>query len=75
MQYCEPSFSWNLRGWAKAAVMWSFVLSAALGLQKLAIQVCLDGLLPGMFCDLSYCNVAGDLDNFLALRGFLVPVI
>eukprot|EP00884_Botryococcus_braunii_P017767 jgi/Botrbrau1/4674/Bobra.33_2s0038.2 len=47
MQYCEPSFSWNLRGWGKAAVMWSFVLSAALGLQKLAIQVCLDGLLPG----------------------------
>lgn len=47
MQYCEPSFNWNLWGWAKAVIMWNFVLSSALGLQKLAIQFGLDGLLPG----------------------------
>ncbi len=31
----------------KAIVLWNFVLTAALGIQRLAIQVGLDGLLPG----------------------------
>lgn len=38
---------WSALGWAKAAIVWNFVLSAALGLQKLAIQLGLKGLLPG----------------------------
>lgn len=47
MQYCTCRFQWNLAGWHKAAVLWSFVLSAALGAQRLAIQLGLNGLLPG----------------------------
>ena len=47
MQYCTCAFRWNLAGWHKALVLWSFVLSAALGVQRLAIQLGLNGLLPG----------------------------
>jgi hypothetical protein len=47
MQYCTCSFRWNARGWYKAAVLWSFTLSTALGLQRLVIQLGLQGLLPG----------------------------
>lgn len=36
-----------MAGWLKAGVIWNFVLSAALGLQRLAVQIGLDGLLPG----------------------------
>lgn len=38
---------WNLLGWCKALVLWNFVLTSALGLQKLVLQVGLNGLLPG----------------------------
>jgi hypothetical protein len=47
MQYCTCNFRWNMAGWYKAAVLWSFVLSAALGVQRLIIQLGLKGLLPG----------------------------
>lgn len=58
MQYCEPSFNWNLWGWGKAVIMWNFVLSSALGLQKLAIQFGLDGLLPGNVAHHSWFGLA-----------------
>ncbi len=48
MQYCTCNFRWSLLGWYKAGVLWSFVLSAALGVQRLAMQAGLNGLLPGM---------------------------
>jgi hypothetical protein len=48
LEYCTCNFRWNLAGWMKATVLWNFVLTAALGAQRLAIQVGLDGLLPGM---------------------------
>jgi hypothetical protein len=38
---------WNTLGWVKAIVIWNFVLSAALGVQRFSIQVGLGGLLPG----------------------------
>eukprot|EP00775_Hariotina_reticulata_P013637 gene13637-13760_t len=47
MQYCTCGFRWNAWGWYKAAVLWSFTLSTALGLQRLVIQLGLQGLLPG----------------------------
>jgi len=47
LQYCTCGFRWNLLGWVKATVLWNFVLSSALGLQRFAIQVGLNGLLPG----------------------------
>jgi hypothetical protein len=47
MRFCTCHFRWNLQGWGKALTLWNFILSSALGLQKLAIRVGLDGLLPG----------------------------
>lgn len=47
LQHCNCDFQWNARGWRKAAVLWNFVLSAALGAQRLLVQVGLDGFLPG----------------------------
>ena len=47
LQYCKCNLRWNLAGWAKACFLWNFVLGAALGWQKLIIQVGLDGLLAG----------------------------
>ena len=47
LRYCTCNFRWNLLGWGKAFVLWNFVLSTALGAQRFAIQVGLDGLLPG----------------------------
>uniref|UniRef100_A0A7R9VBC0 RING-type domain-containing protein n=1 Tax=Chlamydomonas euryale TaxID=1486919 RepID=A0A7R9VBC0_9CHLO len=47
LQYCTCGFRWNALGWVKATVLWNFVLTAALGAQRLAIQVGLNGLLPG----------------------------
>jgi hypothetical protein len=47
LRFCTCDFRWNLAGWGKALVLWNFVLSSALGLQKLAIRLGLDGLLPG----------------------------
>jgi hypothetical protein len=47
MQYCTCGFRWNVAGWAKAFILWNFVLSAALGVQRLIIQLGLCGLLPG----------------------------
>ena len=46
-EYCTCSMRWNAAGWAKAAIIWCFILTAALGVQKLAIQAGLDGLLAG----------------------------
>jgi hypothetical protein len=50
MEFCTCSFRWNSYGWAKAIILWNFVLSAALGVQRLALQVGLGGLLPGAGC-------------------------
>ena len=47
MRYCNCDMRWNLRGWVKAAVLWNFVLSSSLAVQKLVIQAGLNGLLPG----------------------------
>ena len=46
-QYCGCGLRWNVNGWTKAAILWNFALSAALGVQKLAISGGLGGLLPG----------------------------
>ena len=46
-QYCTCDYRWNVNGWTKAATLWSFALSAALGAQKLACATLLGGLLPG----------------------------
>lgn len=59
LQYCTCNFRWNGLGWAKATVLWNFILTAALGAQRLLIQVGLNGLLPGRppacFSDHSGC--------------------
>lgn len=47
MSFCTCDFRWNWNGWGKALTLWNFILSSALGLQKLTIYVGLDGLLPG----------------------------
>ncbi|KXZ41740.1 hypothetical protein GPECTOR_299g810 [Gonium pectorale] len=47
LQYCTCNFRWNIRGWAKAIVLWQFVLSATLGAQQFILQAGLGGLLPG----------------------------
>ena len=47
MRFCTCDFKWNLAGWRKAFILWNFILTTALGLQKLAIKVGLNGLLPG----------------------------
>ena len=46
-RYCTCDFTWNLLGWFKALVLWSFVVTASLGVQKLVIHAGLNGLLPG----------------------------
>jgi hypothetical protein len=46
-QYCTCDYRWNVNGWTKAATLWSFALSAALGVQKLVAATLLGGLLPG----------------------------
>jgi hypothetical protein len=47
MQYCTCTHRWNLAGWAKAGALWAFVLCTTLGVQRLLIEVVLQGLLPG----------------------------
>lgn len=47
MQYCTCSYRWNLAGWGKAAVLWAFVLSTVFGMQRLLVELVLQGLLPG----------------------------
>lgn len=47
MRFCTCDFKWNWAGWRKAFTLWNFVLTTALGLQKLAIKIGLNGLLPG----------------------------
>ena len=47
MRFCTCDFKWNWAGWRKAFTLWNFILTTALGLQKLAIKVGLNGLLPG----------------------------
>ncbi|KDD72689.1 hypothetical protein H632_c3020p0, partial [Helicosporidium sp. ATCC 50920] len=47
MSYCTSSYRWNGAGWRKAVVLWNFVLSAALGVQRLLVSLLLGGLLPG----------------------------
>lgn len=85
LQYCTCGFKWNVRGWIKAAVLWQFILSAGLGLQRLVIEVGLNGLLPGAqaaerrgelaksWCWRRQTGICMDLtrcsDGFLAARG------
>jgi hypothetical protein len=52
-------FRWNLRGWNKAYVVWSFIITTAIAVQKLAIIIGLDGLLPGKCISPGSCRVAG----------------
>ena len=47
LEYCGCDMRWNTEGWIKAFILWNFVLSVSVGLQKLAIQAGLKGLLPG----------------------------
>lgn len=47
MQYCTCTYRWNLSGWNKAITLWGFVLTTALGVQRLLVQLVLQGLLPG----------------------------
>ena len=47
LAYCTDTYRWNLNGWRKALSIWNFVLSSALGLQHLFIELGLGGLLPG----------------------------
>ncbi|GBF89171.1 hypothetical protein Rsub_01888 [Raphidocelis subcapitata] len=47
MRHCACDGRWNGSGWRKAAVLWNFCLSAALGAQRLAVQLGLGGFLPG----------------------------
>ncbi|KAL4421914.1 hypothetical protein ABPG77_005198 [Micractinium sp. CCAP 211/92] len=46
-QHCTPDFRWNGSGWQQAFILWNFVLSSALLLQKYVIALGLGGLLPG----------------------------
>lgn len=69
MQYCSCSFRWNLAGWNKALVLWSFVLTTALGVQRLMVQLVLQGLLPGELHG-SSCN---SMHTPAQLKPFLVP--
>jgi len=48
-RFCNCEFKWNIHGWGKALTLWNFVLSSALGLQKLAITIGMNGLLPGVY--------------------------
>ena len=47
LAYCTSTYRWNLNGWRKALSIWNFMLSSALGLQHLVIELGLGGLLPG----------------------------
>ena len=47
LAYCTNSYRWSLNGWRKALSIWNFVLSSALGLQRLFIELGLGGVLPG----------------------------
>lgn len=47
MQYCTCGYRWNLAGWNKAIVLWGYVLTTTLGVQRLLVQLVLQGLLPG----------------------------
>ena len=50
LEFCSCNLDWNTEGWMKAIVLWNFVLSSTLALQKLLIEVGLQGLLPGQSC-------------------------
>lgn len=47
MQYCTCTHRWNLAGWAKASALWAFTLCTTLCVQRLLVEVVLQGLLPG----------------------------
>jgi hypothetical protein len=47
MQYCTCTYRWNFSGWNKAITLWAYVLTTALGVQRLLVQLVLQGLLPG----------------------------
>lgn len=55
-RYCSCDLRWNLAGWYKAAVLWNFVLTSSLAVQKLVIQEGLKGLLPGQDDTGCCCN-------------------
>ncbi|PSC68550.1 E3 ubiquitin-ligase synoviolin [Micractinium conductrix] len=46
-QHCTASFRWGGSGWVQALVLWNFVLSSAVLLQKGVVALGLGGLLPG----------------------------
>lgn len=66
-EFCTCNFKWNAQGWTKAIILWSFVLTAALGVQRLAIQLGLNGLLPGRNVHAAICC------NLVWMGYFAVP--
>jgi hypothetical protein len=64
-EYCTSSFRWNIPGWRKAVILWNFCLSTALGLQRLAIEFGLGGLLPG--------EEAIARESFISIAWRLIP--
>ena len=67
MRFCTCDFKWNLAGWRKAFTLWNFVLTMALGLQKLAIRAGLNGLLPGTCCLVCLYQVMVEVRMFLSM--------
>eukprot|EP00208_Stichococcus_sp_RCC1054_P004120 CAMPEP_0206134734 /NCGR_PEP_ID=MMETSP1473-20131121/179_1 /ASSEMBLY_ACC=CAM_ASM_001109 /TAXON_ID=1461547 /ORGANISM="Stichococcus sp, Strain RCC1054" /LENGTH=952 /DNA_ID=CAMNT_0053526355 /DNA_START=491 /DNA_END=3349 /DNA_ORIENTATION=+ len=45
--FCTCDMKWTWMGYLKLSILWNFVLSAALGVQKLVVTFLLDGLLQG----------------------------
>lgn len=72
MRFCTCEFKWNLAGWGKALTLWNFVLSSALGLQKLAIRVGMDGLLPGAKVRPS---AASEAVSAFVMKGFSLQIV
>lgn len=64
-EYCSCNFHWNLLGWWKAFAIWNFFIAFAFGLQKLALQLGLGGLLPG--------EEVVTKDSFISVCWRLVP--
>ncbi|CAD7698420.1 unnamed protein product [Ostreobium quekettii] len=64
-EYCTCGFRWNLLGWWKAVTVWNFSIASAVGLQKLALQLGLGGLLPG--------EEVVTKDSFISVCWRLVP--
>lgn len=59
---------WNYEGWAKAFVLWNFILSSSVAVQKLIIHIGLIGLLPGKR-DMALGAVSGTILLHLLHKG------